>query len=430
VNLKIALSVPVREGLLPPGERNELLASMTPDVAALVLRNNYLQTLAISLAERRAVEDLGFEQRLMQMLEARELLDRGVEFLPSDAELAERGERGLGLTRPELAVMLAYAKLALYDALIESDVPDDPYLARELARYFPRAVAERFPDALQRHRLRREIIATMLANSMINRGGPSLIARVADDTGADAASIAMAFTAARDCYGMTELNGAIDHLDARIDGELQLSLYASVQNLLLDRINWFLRNGDLSKGLVRTIERYREGVAAVGAALDDALPEGQQAARRTRAAGLVEVGVPEKLAWELASLSELAAAPDIVVVANRTNQTVAAVTRVYFAVRDYFRLDRVIAAAHAIEIADHFDRLALNRALTGIAVSQREIAAAAVVRASSAEAVEIWATQHDGVERVRSSIHRIAEAGLNLSKLAVVVGLLADLSKT
>src|SRR5207245_9827080 len=127
--------------------------------------------LALSLAERRGLEDLGFEQRLMQTLEAAGELDRTVEFLPDDLEITERRRRSQALTRPELSVLLAYAKLSLQRDLIESDVPDDPYLARELGRYFPNAIAERFPDAIEHHRLRRDIIVTQLANSMINLRG-------------------------------------------------------------------------------------------------------------------------------------------------------------------------------------------------------------------------------------------------------------------
>ena len=210
VNIKIALSIPVRDGRLAMGARNTLLAEMTDEVADLVLRNNYLQPLAISLAERRGLEDFGFLQRLIQTLEARGLLDRAVEFLPDDMQLAERRRRSQPFTRPELSVLLAYAKLSLYDDLLESTVPDDPYLGRELGRYFPKEIAERFPDALDHHRLRREIIATQLANSMINRGGPSLIVRIADQTGATPAGIASAFAAVRDSYGMTALNAEID----------------------------------------------------------------------------------------------------------------------------------------------------------------------------------------------------------------------------
>ena len=180
VNIKIALARPVRDGRLTPKARASLLAEMTDDVGALVLRNNYLQTLSLSLVERRGLEDLGFQQRLMQTLEAAGELDRAVEYLPDDKEIAERRRRSQPLTRPELSVLLAYAKLSLHVHLLESTVPDDPYLARELTRYFPAAIVEQFPDALEHHRLRRDIIATQLANSMINRGGPSFVVRIED----------------------------------------------------------------------------------------------------------------------------------------------------------------------------------------------------------------------------------------------------------
>ena len=248
VNIKIALSLPVRDGRLTLKTRNTLLGKMTDEVAALVLRNNYLQTLALSLAERRGLDDLGFQQRLMQTLEQRGELDRVVEYLPDDMELAERVRRQQPLTRPELSVLLAYAKLSLYADLLDSNVPDDPYLGRELGRYFPKLIAQKFPDALEKHRLRREIISTQLANSMINRGGPSFVVRIADQTGASPAAIAFAFAAVRDSYDMPARNEEINALDGKVDGKVQLKLYAAVQDLLLDRVVWFLRNADLTEG--------------------------------------------------------------------------------------------------------------------------------------------------------------------------------------
>ncbi len=221
---------------------------MTDEVARLVLRNNYQQSLAISLAQRRGLEDLGFQQRLMQILEKRGLLDRAVEYLPDEVMLADRRKRNEPLTRPELAVLLAYAKLTLYSELLDSDVPDDPYLGRELNRYFPQEMSERYQDALDAHRLRREIIATQLTNSMINRGGATLIVRIGDQTGATSASIAAAFAAVRQSYEMVALNTAIDGLDNKVSGKTQLDLYAAVRDLLLDRLVWFLRNVDLTQG--------------------------------------------------------------------------------------------------------------------------------------------------------------------------------------
>ncbi len=429
VNIKIALTLPVRNGQLKGAARNALLAEMTDDVAALVLRNNYLQSLSLSLAERQGVGDLGFHQRLMQSLEGRQLLDRAVEFLPDDKELDERRRRSVGLARPELSVLLAYAKLTLKDALLESNVPDDPYLARELGRYFPGPVAERFPDALPRHRLSREIIATQLANSIINRGGPQFVVRIEDQTGSSAAAIATAFAAVRDSYGMTALNTEIDGLDNRVAGNLQLELYSSVQRLLRDRVVWFLRNVDLTRGLADLVKHYREGIAAVASALDRVLTPEALAARDTRIAELTTAGVPSDLAGRLAGLPTLTAAPDIVSVADRTDKAIADVAATYFASEAFFRLDRITPAAREIKVSDYFDRLALDRALDGIGDAERRLAAAMLAGgAAGSAAVDAWvATRAADVQRIRAAVHEIANSGLTLSKLSVAASLLGDL---
>ena len=431
VNIKIALSMPEREGRLTREERNALLGEMTEEVAALVLRNNYLQTLALSLAQRRGLDDLGFQQRLMQTLEARGQLDRAVEFLPDDMEIAERRRRAQPLTRPELAVLLAYAKLSLHADLLDSAVPDDPYLARELGRYFPKILGERFPEALENHRLRRDIIATQLSNSMINRGGPSLVVRIADQTGAAPARIAAAFAAVRDSYGMTALNTEIDALDAKIPGKVQLELYAAVEDLLLDRLVWFLRNVDVSQGLAAIVEHYRNGIAAVAEALDTAMSSEAATARTGRTAELQLAGVPPDLARRIADLPVLSAAPDIVLVAERTRKPVAEVTATYFAAESYFRLDRIAQAARDIPVADYFDRLALDRALDSIGDAERRIAAAMLADgASGAGAVDAWVTPRKAeVERIRHAVHEIAGTGLTLSKVSVAASLLGDLVK-
>ncbi len=431
VNIKIALSLPVRDGRLTIKTRNALLGKMTDDVAALVLRNNYLQTLALSLAQRRGLEDMGFQQRLMQTLEQRGELDRAVEYLPDDVELAERVRRQQPLTRPELSVLLSYAKLSLYADLLESNVPDDPYLARELGRYFPKLIADKFPDALEKHRLRREIIATQLANSMINRGGPSLVVRIADQTGALPAGIAFAFAAVRNSYDMPGLNDEINALDGKVTGKVQLKLYAAVEELLLDRLVWFLRNADLSKGLAGVVDHYREGIAALTKALDKALPEEAAAAREARKAELIKEGVPEALARRLAEIPEIAAAPDVVLIADRTGKPIAAIVATYFAAEAYFRLDRVVAASRGIVVSDYFDRLALDRALDSIGDAERRLTAAMVETGETgAAAVEAWVAPRKGeVERIRGAIHQISGSGLTLSKLTVAASLLGDLAK-
>lgn len=431
VNIKIALSDPVRAGSLTIEARNEQLAEMTDEVARLVLRNNYQQTLALSLAQRRGLEDLGFQQRLMQTLEKQGLLNRAVEFLPDEMAIAERRKRNQALTRPELAVLLAYAKLTLYGELLDSAVPDDPYLGRELGRYFPKEMSERYPDALNAHRLRREIIATQLTNSMINRGGATLIVRIADQTGATASAIAAAFAAVRNSYDLIGINTEIDGLDNKVSGKTQLDLYSAVRDLLLDRLVWFLRNVDLSQGLEKIVAHYREGIEQVAAALDGALSKQAAAAHDARVTEFTRAGVPDDLARRIAGLAALKAAPDIVLVADRAKKAVGEVTATYFATEAFFQLDRVANAVPGIVVADYFDRLALDRALDSIGDAERRITAAMVGNGSAgAGAVEEWIKPRQAeVERIRSAIHDIAGSGLTLSKLSVAASLLGDLAR-
>src|SRR5690606_18867206 len=225
VNIKIALAPLVASGRLDMAARNALLAEMTDELAALCLRNNYLQTLALSLAERAGAAELPDQRALIEGLEERGLLDRAVEFLPDDAALDTRAAAGKGLTRPELAVLLAYAKLTLFDDLMEGVSIDDPYLGGELFRYFPETLHRRFPEAVERHRLKREVIATVLANAMINRGGPAFVSELRAATSASAGEVALAYAAVRDVYELPALNEGIDALDGKVAGAVQLTLY-------------------------------------------------------------------------------------------------------------------------------------------------------------------------------------------------------------
>ncbi|MDR6952019.1 glutamate dehydrogenase [Ancylobacter sp. 3268] len=433
VNIKIALGPAARDGRLDAKSRAALLASMTDEVAALVLRNNYLQTLALSLAERRAASELTFHQRLMQRLEERGLLDRAVEYLPGDGEINERRGRGEGLTRPELAVLLAYAKLTAHADLLDTDVPDDPYLARELAAYFPPELNARFPDGIDGHRLRRDIIATRLSNAMINHGGPAFLARLIDATGADIGSIAKAFAVVRDGFDLDGLNRAIDALDGHTAGAVQLDLYAAVQELLLDRSVWFLRNVDLRRSLDELVSHYAAGVPPVVEALKgtvrELIPEETRALHDARIAQWTQAGVPEELARRVGRLPAVENATDIVLIADRTKAPIAAVATTFFAVGLHFRLDRILSAARGLAVTDYYDRLALERALVAFEIAVRRLAAEVIEsHGPGAAGVAAWAAARSAeVERTRAAVHEIAGSGLSVSKLSVAASLLGDL---
>jgi glutamate dehydrogenase len=432
VNIKVALSVPEREGRLDVDARNALLVEMTDEVADLVLRNNYLQTLALSLAERRGAGDLDFMGRLMDGLEEQGRLDRKLEFLPDAAELAARAQRQEGLTRPELAVLLAYAKLGLYDSLLASPVPDDPYLGRELERYFPAPLRESFPEAISGHRLRREIIATQLANAIVNRGGPAIVSRLAEDAGADAPTIAAAYAATRDAFGLSEFYEAVDALDGVVPGAVQLRLYADLQDLAIARIVWFIRNVDFTEqGLEEVVGLYRTGIAEIARSLTEVLPPREAERMSERRTALAKEGVSAQLAERFAALPDLAAAPDIVVVARRVGRPISGVARIHFALDEMLRVGELAGAARTAPVGDHYDRLARDRAVETVATAHRRLTAEVVGRAEvGQEALAAWAAARAReIERIRGAADAIVRSGLTISKLTVAASLLGDLAK-
>jgi glutamate dehydrogenase len=270
-----------------------------------------------------------------------------------------------------------------------------------------------------------------LANAIINRVGPAIVPRLADETGADAPTIAAAYAATRDSFGLSELNAAIDALDDRVPGALQLELYAALQDLMLDRMVWFIRNVELTGGtLEAVVERYRAGILEVEQGLDHTLPGSVAEARTARATGLIAQGVPQDLALQLSSLGHVAAGTDIVLVASRTGRAAAEVAAIHFAIDETFWLRAMLDAGRGIAVADHFDRMALHRAFDGIADAHRQLTALAVATGEKgAAAIETWCAGRAGpVKRIRETVESIVGPGLTLSKLMVAAGLLADLA--
>jgi glutamate dehydrogenase len=432
VNIKIALGSGVRAGRLDLRRRNRLLAAMTDEVAALVLRNNYLQTLAISLAERRGFADFDHQRRLMQTLEERGLLDRRVETLPDDAAMAARRAAARPLTRAELGVLLAHAKLALAHDLGASGVVDEPALAAELFRYFPRRMRSRWREAIAAHRLRREIVATAVANAMINRGGATYLVRLADRARTGVAAVARAYVAVRDAFALRELNDAIDGLDGRIAGAVQLDLYRAVQDLLLDRTAWFLDHVDFgADGVAAVAAAYRKTVTTVARFLDPVLAESGRERTLAAAAALAGQGVPAALAARIARLPLLAAATDIHLVAGAGAKPLRQAASVYFAVGEHFRIGEIAARAAAAPVADEFDRRVLDRALARLGDVRRRLAAAALATGGRGDPLAAWRDRHAAaVAAAMPALVALIETGeATVSRATVAADLLDRLAE-
>ncbi|MCX7339534.1 MAG: NAD-glutamate dehydrogenase [Hyphomicrobiales bacterium] len=430
VNIKIALTAPERDGRLTPDTRNALLAAMTDEVALLVLRNNYLQSLALSLAERRGAAELPLARAQMRTLEREGRLDRAVEFLPADAVLAGREQRQEGMTRPELAVLLAYAKLALYDDLLSSPLPDEPYLANELTRYFPGAMRERFADAITGHRLRREIISTQLANAVVNRAGAGVVARLSDETGADTAAIARAYILTRDAFGLLDINLAIDRLDAMLGGATQLALYGAVQETLVARMVWFLRNADVSQPLEEQVRRFGAGVAAIAAAGTSLATD--QARRSASIKVWTEAGVPGELATRIVDLHALQAAPDGVLIAEQSGAAVSDAVSMLFGVTEAFGAGQLKQAGAALHTTDRFERLAIDRAVERIDLSLRAMSVDVLRQhGEGRSALDAWrGLRPAGVAQFTTSLADLLDSGLTPAKLSVAASLMDDLARS
>ncbi len=432
VNIKIALKTPQTDGRLSKDERDTLLADMTDEVASLVLANNHRQTLTLSLAERFDASDFGFLRRLMGALEQEGRLDRKVEALPDDTTLKERAAQDRGLTRPELAVLIAYAKLSLKDVLLASEIPDLPFFAKSLERYFPTPIRERFPDAIANHRLRREIVATQLANTVVDWGGPTAVVRLADQSGSSAPAIALAFAVALEVFAFDDTRAEVDALDGIVTDAVQKRLYSELRALVLELSAWFLRHGDLSPvGIEESVRFFKRKTEKLADALEDSLPSPRRNAAAARLHDLTAAGLPESLARRLSALPDLAAAPDIALSAQRLSRPIVDIAKMHFAIEDTFAIDALTKAARTTPVTDYFDRLALERALDTVSNAHRDLVADIVSHATGEpNPVAAWHTRRgQDVEHARSAVQTIVSSGLTVSKVMVAAGLLSDLAE-
>ncbi|RUW91471.1 NAD-glutamate dehydrogenase [Mesorhizobium sp. M7A.F.Ca.US.010.02.1.1] len=431
VNIKIALASAMRKGSLTRPARNKLLAEMTDEVGSLVLSNNYQQTLALSIARKRGLADIAHQSRFMTALEARGLLDRAVETLPSPAALAEREARGEPLTRAELGVLLAYAKIVLFSDIVASDVPDDAHFDRDLMGYFPDRMAKKYATEIHGHRLRREIITRVVANDLVNRGGPSFVNRLQEATGRTAADVVRTFALVRDGFALPALYREIDALDNQIDGQVQLDLYQMVSRLIYVTSGWYLKNDAGTAPLGQRIAALQDARKALEPKLVSLLPAFSRERIEEKRHGLFKSGAPEGLAGQLA-LSEVAELiPDIALTARTAGADIVAAAKAFFAVSDAFRIPRVEDAARSITPSDYYDQLALSRATDTIGAARRGIAVAALTgHAKTADPVAAWLDAGgERVARIRERLQALTEGGdITVSRLSVASGLMSDLT--
>jgi glutamate dehydrogenase len=424
VNIKILLGAVVGDGEMTEKQRDRLLAEMTGEVGELVLRNNYLQTQVLTMLESQAPALLDQQARFMQALERAGRLDREIEYLPDDETIDERQAKGQGLTRPELSVMVAYAKMWLYQQFLDSDLIESDYLLIDVVKYFPRPLRKRYRKWIRAHRLRCEIIATVTANSIVNRTGVTFVHDVIEETGEPASAIARAYAVTRDAFDLRSLWNAIEALDNRVPASLQTEMLAGVADLLRHGTLWFLRNRPQPLRIARALKQMRPGIDA----LREALPEVLGADEGTALAGdvmhLRERGIDEALANRLGRLPPLFSALDIVEAANATARPVVEVGRVYFRLGRELGFDWLRQAAEALSPGDYWQQTAVSSIIDDLYGQQRSIAAKVLQRADGADAdaaVDSWCEQNgQAVQRSRELVEDLRQSGgLDIARLAV-----------
>ncbi len=415
VNIKILLNAAVDAGKLNQSQRSRQLADMTDEVGELVLRNNYLQTQAISMMSAFTVSRLGTKAHFINWLEGRGILDRQLEALPNQEEIDERRSREVGLTRPEVAVLLSYAKISLYPELLESDVPEDPYLARELVDYFPTPLREKYRGYMAHHRVWREIIATQVTNSVINRMGATFVLRMQEDTSATAAEVARAFTIAREVFEAPRLWEQIEALDNKVDTRVQTDLLLRLWELLRHATRWLLNRPGHHLDIAEQVEAFRPGVQALVSHLDKVAVETWRGAMDDIAANLEQRGVPKKLARHIAVLDALYPSLDIVDIANAEGRRVERVGRVYAVLGERFGLKWLRSQIESLPVdgawhanargALRDDLYERHRSLTVRVLDQRK-------ESDPDTAVDAWFTDHrldaEKVRQMMTEIQRLA----------------------
>jgi glutamate dehydrogenase len=431
VNIKILLGDLLSEGELELTARNALLEEMTDAVAEQVLYASYTQTQSLSVAEHQALSMAGVHARLIRALERWGRLRRELENLPGEKTVAARRPERRGLLAPELATLMAHVKIALFEALLASDVPEDPYLRRDLERYFPAPLPDRYAEQMAGHRLRREIIATVIANQLVDRGGTTFVFRLGEETGAAPPQLARSFAVAREVFDMRSFWAAVEALDNRVDVGTQLEMLIDGRRLVERATRWLVRAHAEAIDIDVIAHRYAAGAEQLARALPDVLLGLDREAFDERRRELDEAGVPAVLSRRVASMQSLLSVFDIVEDGAATGQPQPVVTATYFGLGAALGLDWIRDRILDLPRADRWQALAraalrddlyrLHRALTREALRQP---------APNGEvAVQRWQEENQpAVERALSVLADVRTSGtFDTTTLPVVLREMAGL---
>ena len=398
VNIKILLSDVAKRRGMTRKRRDELLASMTDEVADLVLRNNYLQTQSISMSERLSADRIDETARLITSLERTGLLDRDLEYLPDDSEIEDRRSRKQGLTRPELAVVLSYAKIDLYDGLIESEDTLEDFLRIDPQRYFPPVLRRRYVKLIPTHRLSRQILATLIANALVNRMGPAFVKRVQNDTGADVVTIARAYEVSRIICRAMPLLHSIESLDHKIPASAQLSMMFEVSRTLRHACYWLIEHYGDHLDIVEAVDRLKDRMARIYTRSGTYLSKASRRRNAEAEAEWIELGVPKDLAHRMSLLLVTRAALDIADVSAERGRDVIDTARIYAKLNDSLGLQWLHNRAEDLRVDGRWQAMARNNLREEIYQIRRDIALRLLTRRGKLDGRIVarkWLAKHE-----------------------------------
>ncbi len=444
VNIKVLFGDIMDAGDMTLKQRDHLLAEMTDEVGELVLRDNVYQNLALSVSEAMGIEHTDAQVRLMRKLEEEGRLHRDIEMLPSDEEIGERRRAAAGLTRPEASVLLCYAKMTLYVDILATDLPDRPYFARDLAKYFPRPIRRRFDEAIARHRLRREIVATWLANSIVNRGQDVFVSELEDQTGESLVNIILSYVVTRDALSLLPIWASIEECGPTIGAKLQTDMLLTWHRTLSNGTRWFLAHAAKPIVIHDSVAAYTSVIARILEVIDDVLSPVHRQEFSARVEHYLEAGVGRPLARAVAGLPYRLAACDIAKVAedrvdgeSAEEIDAAPIACIYFALDAELDVSRIRHRILETQASNRWDRLALTGLEDGLADTLRRMTAAALdggIGADNAdEAARMigeWLQRSiHGIGRYRMLLREFNEMETpDLSAISVAVNALGDLS--
>jgi glutamate dehydrogenase len=433
VNIKILLGRAVADGELTGPERDALLAEMTDEVAELVLRDNYDQARAIGNAQAQASSLLPVHRRMICDLERSGQLNRELEAIPPDEELAVRTESGL--TAPEFAVLLAYVKIVLEREILADGIADEEWTSEVLAGYFPAPLRERYADRMPGHRLHREIVTTVLVNEAVNRGGISFIYRVVEETAATPADVIRAYVVVRDVFRLGELWSAIEALDNKVPTEVQTALYLDTRRLLDRAVRWLVTNRRSPIDVPGEIGRLRDGVSRLLPELDKLFYGAERQSLAAHVDMLIARGLPRELAQRTTRLMYSFGLLDVVETAGDTGRDVAEVASVYFVLSDRFRVDSLLSKISLLPREDRWQtlaRMALRYDLyAALAALTAEVLGSTADTAPAEQRVHEWEQSNaTSITRARKAMGEFDESRADLAALSVLLRQIRTLVRT